>query len=190
MSSVVVGMDEVGRGSWAGPLFVGAVILGKPIPGLRDSKLLTRQQREKLDPLIRDQAEAFALGVVSHSEIDELGLTAATRIAYERAIAGITVEYDEIIIDGSYSYLATNDKARTIIGADRSVAAVSAASIIAKVARDELMRSLSRDYPAYGFDRHVGYGTAFHASALRTYGLCDIHRRSFKPVRSALKAGA
>ncbi len=187
---MIVGMDEVGRGSWAGPVMVGAVILDRPIAGLRDSKLLTVKSRETLALQIRSEAFAYAVGQVSHQEIDTLGLTKALELAYERALAGVAEPYDEIIIDGSVNFLASNSKARTIIKADQTVAAVSAASIIAKVTRDQLMAELALKYPGYGFERHVGYGTAFHAASLVQFGPCDIHRRSFAPVRQVLEGAA
>ncbi len=181
--SRVVGCDEVGRGCLAGPLVVGAVILAKTIEGLKDSKLLTRLQREKLDKVIRAEALAFGLGWVSASEIDELGLTSAVRLAMQRALAEIANDYDEIIIDGNYNYLANNPLARTMVKADQLVPAVSAASIIAKVARDDYMASLAVKYQHYGFDKHVGYGTKAHLLALAEFGASDIHRKSFSPIR-------
>lgn len=187
---LIVGMDEVGRGSWAGPLLVGAVILATPIPGVGDSKLLTKRQREDLDRLIREQAKAYAIGRVSNVEIDTLGLTAASALAYERALNALASEYDEVIVDGSYNYLPAYAQVRTLVDADAVMPAVSAASIIAKVARDRLMQQLAAKYPSYGFERHVGYGTAAHAAALLRFGPCDIHRQSFAPVRKCLKAAA
>jgi ribonuclease HII len=183
---ITAGMDEVGRGSWAGPLYVGAVVLGGPIAGLRDSKLLSAAKRQQLDGLIRAQALAFAIGMVTHREIDDLGLTAASSLAYERALAGIKLAYDEVIVDGSYMYLKDNAKARVLVDADQLEPAVSAASIIAKVARDAYMCEQANAYKDYGFERHVGYGTALHAAALKRLGVCDIHRRSFAPVRKIM----
>jgi ribonuclease HII len=179
---IVMGIDEVGRGCWAGPLVVGAVILSEPLEGLTDSKLLNSTKREVLAALIHEQA-LCGIGWVSPSEIDELGLTAATTLAMERAIADMPDEYDEIIIDGSVQYLPAHPKAKTLIKADLTVPAVSAASIIAKVARDEYMREAAARYPQYGFERHVGYGTALHSTRLKAHGVSDLHRRSFKPVR-------
>ncbi len=183
---IVVGIDEVGRGCWAGPLVVGAVILAEPIAGLTDSKLLTKGRRERLAAVIRQQA-VWALGWVAPAEIDAQGLTAATTLAIYRALEQIPDDFDEIIIDGSVPYLPDHAKARTLVKADLTVPAVSAASIIAKVARDDYMRAAAPRYPGYGFDRHVGYGTAFHLESLRTHGVTDLHRRSFKPVQALVQ---
>jgi len=183
---VTVGIDEVGRGCWAGPLVAGAVILPAPIAGLKDSKLLSKLQRENLDKIIRQNAVSFGLGWVSPAEIDEVGLTDAVRLAMQRALAEITIEYDEIIIDGNYNFLPDNPTAKTMIKADRLVPAASAASIIAKVARDNFMIELAGQYQNYGFEKHVGYGTAAHLAALKSFGVCDIHRRSFKPIKALL----
>ncbi|HSX34008.1 MAG TPA: ribonuclease HII [Candidatus Saccharimonadales bacterium] len=181
---MIVGIDEVGRGCWAGPVVAGAVLLGEPIKGLNDSKKLTRKQRERLDAEIRLQAVAFGLGWVSASELDAVGLTEAVRLAMERALAQIHADYDELVIDGNLNYFAANPRARAVIAADSSVPAVSAASIIAKVARDRFMAQQSRLFPGYSFDRHVGYGTAAHLAALQSLGLCELHRRSFKPIQA------
>lgn len=181
---VVLGMDEVGRGCWAGPLVVGAVVLKRRIPGVRDSKQLSRLARERLAPIIRQRAVAWGLGWVEPAEIDELGLTAGVRLAYERAIREVAVAIDEIIIDGNYNFLVGNPRVRTVIKADQHIPAVSAASILAKVARDEFMRKQASIYPMYGFDRHVGYGTTVHRMALLQYGPCALHRRSFRPLRA------
>lgn len=184
---ITVGMDEVGRGCWAGPVVAGAVILDETIPNLEDSKVLSRRQREKLTAAITMQAVAVGLGWVSPTEVDELGLTAAVALAMRRALQQIAVRYDEIIIDGNFNFLPENPKVRTIIKADAKVPAVSAASILAKVARDNYMAKIAEQYPAYGFDRHVGYGTALHLQQLKRHGVSDLHRRSFKPIQSLLQ---
>jgi len=183
---VIVGIDEVGRGCWAGPLVAGAVLLSTPISGLKDSKQLSKKQREKLAAEIQVQAAAFGTGWVSPAEVDELGLTAAVSLAMRRALGQIVDAYDEIIIDGNINFLIDNPKARALVKADATVPAVSAASIIAKVARDRYMTEAAAKYPAYGFDRHVGYGTALHLKNLRLHGLCDLHRRSFRPISEML----
>jgi ribonuclease HII len=185
---MIVGIDEVGRGCWAGPLVAGAVLLGEPIPGLADSKKLRKVQRERLDAEIRLQALAFGIGWVTPQELDKIGLTEAVRLAMQRAIEEITVPYDEIIIDGNYNYLSTDPRSSCLIKADDTVPAVSAASIIAKVARDAFMSSASLQYPGYHFEKHVGYGTTAHAAALKLQGICDLHRRSFAPIRALLPA--
>lgn len=184
---VSVGIDEVGRGCWAGPVVAGAVILDKPIAGLKDSKQLSKNQREKLVPEIRLWALAVGIGWVQPAEIDELGLTAAVGLAMRRALEQITAAHDEIIIDGNFNFLADNPKARAVIKADASNPAVSAASIVAKVARDKYMVEISAKYPYYGFDKHVGYGTALHLEKLKLHGVSDLHRRSFKPVQALLQ---
>jgi len=184
---MVVGIDEVGRGCWAGPLVAGAVMLRRPIQGLRDSKKLTKKQRELLNTRIKKQAMAYGLGWVSVSEIDALGLTAAISLAMRRALQDIAVRCDEVIIDGSYNFLPDIAGTRCIVRADDTVPSVSAASIIAKVARDAYMASVAAgQYPMYGFEKHVGYGTALHRAALLAHGICDLHRRSFAPIKRLL----
>jgi len=185
---MIVGVDEVGRGCLAGPLVAGAVILRRRIPGLADSKKQTRAQREVLDVKIRRQAIAFGLGWVTPEELDRVGLTEAVRLAMQRAMAEITVPYEEIIIDGNYNYLREFPGSQCLIKADDKVAAVSAASIIAKVARDNYMREMALTYPLYQFENHVGYGTASHIAALEANGVCDLHRKSFAPIRALLGA--
>lgn len=180
---VVLGIDEVGRGSWAGPLVAGAVILKRPIVGVRDSKVLTRKARERLAAIIRNQAAAFSLGWVTAAEVDQLGLTGSVRLAYQRALQGIPMTVDSIIIDGNYNFLYDDRRATTLVKADAIVPAVSAASIIAKVARDAYMFEQAKLFPEYGFERHVGYGTASHRAALASYGPCVLHRYSFRPLR-------
>jgi len=181
---VTLGLDEVGRGCWAGPLVAGAVVLGEPIAGLKDSKQLTASQRERLAAVIHDQALAVGLGWVEPTEIDQLGLTQSTRLAMERALAHISLVIDEIIIDGNINFLASDGRARAVIKADMTIPAVSAASIVAKVARDAYMIEAAKNFPAYGFEKHVGYGTAVHQAALRQYGACQLHRCSYKPVQA------
>jgi ribonuclease HII len=181
---MIVGIDEVGRGCWAGPVVAGAVALHAPIPGLKDSKKLSKKQRERLDAEIRVQAAAYGVGWVTPLELDEIGLTAAVGLAMERALAQITVGYDELIIDGNHNFFPQNSKARALIAADNLVPEVSAASIIAKVARDKFMADISATYPGYAFERHVGYGTAAHQAAIKELGICELHRRSFKPIQA------
>jgi ribonuclease HII len=183
---VTVGIDEVGRGCWAGPLVAGAVALAEPVAGLRDSKKLSKKRRETLTAEIYEKAVGTGLGWVWPSEIDAHGVSWAVKTAMERALAEITVPYDELIIDGNINYFASNPKAQAVIKADDSVPAVSAASIIAKVARDNYMAELGEKYAGYGFDKHVGYGTAAHIAALKLLGVSDIHRLSYKPVKALL----
>jgi ribonuclease HII len=183
---MLVGIDEVGRGCWAGPVVAGAVALRKPIAGVKDSKQLTRQQREILGVQIRAEALAFGIGWAAPEEIDNLGMTAAITLAMERALVEIGAVYSEVVIDGAYNFLRSNPKARCLTKADLFMPAVSAASIIAKVARDRFMADASAQFPGYGFEKHVGYGTAVHNLALQKLGVCELHRRSFAPIRQVL----
>lgn len=180
---MIVGIDEAGRGCWAGPLVAAAVVLAEPIPGLADSKQLSAKQRQILAEEIKQQALAFGLGWVSAIEIDTLGLTAATTKAMDQALSRITADYNEIIIDGNYNYLPVHRQARTLIRADSLIPEVSAASILAKVARDEYMAQAAKLFPLYEFDKHVGYGTAAHLRLLQTHGPCMLHRMSYKPLQ-------
>ena len=183
---MILGVDEVGRGCWAGPLVAAAVVLKRPIKGLRDSKKLSRAQREALDVIIRKRAVGFGIGWVSHEEVDALGLTEAVRLAMTRAVAQLQCDYQRVVVDGNYNYLSALPDSRAVIKADDSVPAVSAASIIAKVARDNYMSEMEREYPGYGFHNHVGYGTLGHQTALASLGVSAIHRRSFAPIRLLL----
>lgn len=184
---ITIGIDEVGRGSWAGPVVAGAVILDVPIEGLKDSKKLTKAQRERLSEEISATALAFGIGWVEPHELDDIGLTAAVGLAMQRAMDQITIEYDELIVDGNLNYFPDNPRATAIIKADDTVPAVSAASIIAKVARDSYMSNIAHSkFPEYAFDRHVGYGTSLHQQMLTLYGASELHRRSFRPVRAIL----
>lgn len=183
---MILGVDEVGRGCLAGPLVAGAVILHAPISGLRDSKKLTKQQRTELDGIIRAKAMAFGLGWVSVEELDAVGLTQAVRLAMRRAVAAVMAPYQQIIIDGNYNFLRDHPKSSCLVKADDTVPAVSAASILAKVARDTYMAKAAAHYPHYSFERHVGYGTRAHIEALRTHGACALHRRSFAPIKASL----
>lgn len=212
---VTVGIDEVGRGCWAGPLVAGAVILPSQTGlgvldddslgsvKLRDSKKLSKKQREVAAEWVQANALAVGLGWVWPEEIDTSGITMAVKRAMERALEALEeavaeaapahgVAYDEIIIDGNINYFADNPKARAVIKADDSVPSVSAASIVAKVARDQYMAELAdhEQYAGYGFASHVGYGTAAHIAALQRLGVSDIHRLSYKPIKALLKSAA
>jgi len=181
---VVLVLDEFGRGCWAGPLVVGAVILDRDISGLKDSKLMSPSHRLKMSAIIYSSARAFGLGWVQSQDIDDLGLTAATQLGIQRAIQGIQCAYDCIIIDGNINYLLNYDhRARAVVRADQNIPSVSAASVVAKVARDEWMHSAALDFPQYGFEHHVGYGTKLHIEKLRQHGPCRLHRLSFKPIQ-------
>jgi len=183
---MILGIDEVGRGPWAGPLVVGAVVLGgATIEGLTDSKKLTKKRREQLDVVIRDQAMGYGLGWVSAAEIDEIGLSESLKLATRRAVEQVKVPYHEIIIDGTINFLAGTNKAEyvtTMARADLLVPSVSAASIIAKVARDAYMAKQDETHEGYKFASHVGYGTAVHRAAIDTLGVTPLHRLSFAPL--------
>jgi ribonuclease HII len=189
---MTVGVDEVGRGCWAGPLVAGAVILPPKLNlhevpvSLRDSKKLSKKQRDVASIWIQEHALAVGLGWVKPVEIDALGLTRAVGMAMERAIAQIPIRFEELIIDGNYNFFPLDPRAKAIVKADDSVPAVSAASIVAKVARDTYMAELDTKYAAYGFNKHVGYGTAMHIAALKEFGVSDLHRRSYKPIQAFL----
>lgn len=186
---MILGIDEVGRGPWAGPLVMGAVVLGgTPIDGLTDSKKLSKKRREELDLIIREQAAGYGLGWVRADEIDEIGLGKALDLACQRAVEAIDtlgVAYHEIIIDGTINFLKDTPKGdyvTTLAKADLLVPSVSAASIIAKVARDNYMTEQDKLYDGYKFSAHVGYGTAAHRAAIEKNGVTPLHRLSFAPL--------
>lgn len=181
---IVVGIDEVGRGCWAGPVVAGAVALGEPIEGLRDSKKLSKKRREELTLEIKEKTLAVGIGWVDAETIDRVGITIAVKMAMQDALDQIKINYDRVIIDGHINFLDNMPKTEALIKADDLVPAVSAASIVAKVARDDYMAEMSQTYPNYGFDSHVGYGTAVHSQALKDIGICKLHRKSFKPIKS------
>ena len=183
---MILGIDEVGRGPWAGPLVVGAVVLGDEIiDGLTDSKLLSKKRREELAEIIHETAAGVGLGWVDAKELDELGMSASLVVATKRAVEQITVSYHEIIIDGTVNFLKDTNKGSyvtTLKRADLLIASVSAASIVAKVARDTFMKQQSLKYPEYGFETHSGYGTAKHRAAIELHGVTPLHRLSFAPL--------
>ena len=181
------GVDEAGRGPLAGAVFAAAVILdpARPIVGLDDSKKLSERRRERLEGEIKATALAWAVAFATVEEIDTLNILQATLLAMRRAVEGLAIRPAEALIDGNRCPpLAI--PARAIIGGDATVAEISAASILAKTARDEEMVSLDALFPGYGFARHKGYPTAEHLAALRALGPCEIHRRTFGPVREAI----
>lgn len=178
---IIVGIDEVGRGCWAGPLVACALLLERPIDGLKDSKLISKRQRQILLPQINKNAR-YGLGWVTAQEIDAVGLTEAVRRAMLQAYVNLGEAADGIIIDGNYNFLENIKGSFALTGADRTVPEVSAASIIAKEARDAYMCQQAKIYTNYHFDKHVGYGTTLHLEALKKYGICELHRLSYKPV--------
>lgn len=193
---MILGIDEVGRGPWAGPLVIGAVVLPENKPDwtkdLTDSKKLTAKKREELNKIILNEAPATALGWVSSRELDSLGMSASLALAARRAVLGIKSEkvpFTEIVIDGTVNFLKgtpLENYVSVLKKADFLIKEVSAASIIAKVARDSYMEELSKIYPDYGFERHVGYGTAAHKKSIEEHGLTPEHRRSFRPIAEYL----
>lgn len=178
--SCICGVDEAGRGPLAGPVFAAAVILpkGLQIDGLNDSKKLTEKKRESLFVEITAQAIAYSIASASEREVDEINILQATFLAMRRAIVGLSVRPDLALIDGNRD-TDFGVPSQTIIKGDSLSANIAAASILAKVSRDRLMREYAAQYPEYGFDVHKGYGTKRHYEALRTYGPCPIHRMTF-----------
>lgn len=184
MSGLICGVDEAGRGPLAGPVCAAAVILdeARPIAGLNDSKKLTERQREKLAPMIRECALAWAVAYASVEEIDSLNILQATLLAMKRAVLALHPAPGLMLVDGLYCP-ETGIPGQAIVKGDSKVAAISAASILAKTSRDALMLKLHEQYPQYGFAVHKGYPTASHIVALREHGASAVHRKSFKPVR-------
>ena len=189
----VAGVDEAGRGPLAGPVVAAAVILDEtnPVAGLRDSKCLTARQRVRLARAIRQRSHAFALAFAGPEEIDEINILQASLLAMERAVLRLRIVPDHVRVDGNrapvFRGYARRFEVEPVVRGDQSVAAISAASILAKVCRDRLMRRWHRLYPLYGFDRNKGYPTPGHLSALQQFGPSPIHRRSYAPVYRALE---
>ncbi len=192
----VAGVDEVGRGALAGPVSVGIAIVdastGDVPSKLRDSKVISRKVREELVASVSEWVVDYAVGHASATDIDEIGIVAALRLAWARAYAQLSTKPDAVILDGKHNWIAApvgdlfDDRADAIdvpvtmqIKADATCASVSAASVIAKVERDALMREFAKVYPQYGFEGHVGYGAATHMAAIRQFGPCEIHRTSW-----------
>ncbi|HXF18417.1 MAG TPA: ribonuclease HII [Burkholderiales bacterium] len=182
---LICGVDEAGRGPLAGPVFAACVILHKndPIEGLADSKVLSSERREELAIEIRHRAAGWAVASASVEEIDRINILRASLLAMRRAVEQLVLEPHEVLVDGLHCP-EVRFPVRAIIDGDALVAEISAASILAKTARDALMRQLHALYPDYGFASHKGYSTPEHLEALRRFGVCPIHRRTFAPVRS------
>lgn len=178
-----MGIDEVGRGAWAGPVTVGAVVPGEAhLRGVRDSKELTRTERERAAGAVTRWARAVGIGHASHDECDAFGMTSALRLAAERALdelAAAGLVPDRIVLDGKHDYLGLGDRVTTVVKGDTSVLSVAAASCVAKVARDAIMRAEAVHFPAYGFESNVGYPAPVHRYALAAHGPSAIHRRSW-----------
>lgn len=189
---LICGVDEAGRGPLAGPVFAAAVILDprRPIAGLRDSKKLSESRRDALAEIIRRDALAWSIAYCTAAEIDELNILNATMLAMRKAIEGLSVQPTLALIDGNRCPTSAV-RSEAIVKGDDKVAEISAASILAKTARDAVLQALHQQYPDYAFDRHKGYPTALHLERLRLHGVTPEHRRSYAPVRAALKeAGA
>lgn len=191
MTELPCGVDEAGRGPLAGPVYAAAVILdpGRPIAGLADSKKLSARRREQLALQIRERAFCWSIAFASVEEIDAINILQATLLAMRRAVEGLPNRPSMALIDGNRCP-RLDLPARAIIGGDASEPAISAASILAKTARDAEMLRIHEAFPQYGLDRHKGYDTAFHRAALFEYGPAYFHRRSFAPVRQALERTA
>jgi ribonuclease HII len=191
LDDIVCGVDEAGRGPLAGPVYAAAVILdpARPIEGLRDSKKLTEARRDELAPIIREHALAWAIAECSHHEIDTLNILQATMLAMRRAVEQLATIPTIALIDGNRcpQFTVTTIRAHAVVEGDDKVHAISAASILAKTARDAALVALHEAYPQYAFDQHKGYSTALHLERLRQHGPCPVHRRSFAPVRALLQ---
>ncbi len=191
-SPLIAGVDEVGRGPLVGAVVTAAVILdpNNPIEGLADSKKLTDKKRALLCEEIKEKALAWSLGRAEPHEIDELNILGATMLAMERAVQGLAITPSYVLIDGNKIPKGINQPCEAIVKGDMRVKEISAASILAKVTRDQEMAELDEKYPAYGFAKHKGYPTKAHMDALLQYGAIDQHRKSFKPVKQVLAIGS
>jgi ribonuclease HII len=184
---VVAGVDEVGRGAWAGPLVACAVVLPlKPrINGVDDSKQLTKRNREYAAAKIMERAICYGFGIVPHDEIDVIGITRANELSMIRALESLQHKPDYVLID-AFKLLGFPGKHASIAHGDATIYSIAAASIVAKVYRDRIMDDYHEEFPQYGFDQHKGYGTEQHATALSVHGICMIHRRSFQPIKTMI----
>lgn len=188
---LICGVDEAGRGPLAGAVYAAAVILdpARPIAGLRDSKKLSEARRDELASCIKADSLAWSIAFCSESEIDTLNILQASMLAMRRAVEGLQVAPTLALIDGNHCPVM-RVRSEAVIGGDDRVPAISAASILAKTARDAALRQLHLLYPDYGFDQHKGYPTELHLERLRLHGVSPVHRKSYAPVRALLEAGA
>lgn len=184
---LIAGVDEAGRGCLAGNVFAAAVILNSdfPIFGLADSKTLSEKKREFLAEQIKEKALSWSIAFATVDEIDNLNILQATFLAMQRAIEGLNVKSDEVLIDGN-QLPKLQIPARAIVQGDKSIPEISAASILAKVARDALMKEAANMYPQFEFAKHKGYGTKLHCQEIEQFGILEIHRKSFNPIKTLL----
>jgi ribonuclease HII len=190
-SALTCGVDEAGRGPLAGPVYAAAVVLDprRRIGGLADSKVLSPKQREELSLEIRERAIGWSVAYATVEEIDAINILQASLLAMRRAVEQLAVPLDQVLVDGAHCPQVAFP-VRAVVDGDARIKAISAASILAKVTRDAEMVTLHRAHPQYGFDRHKGYPTVEHLSALRLHGVSIVHRRSFEPVRVLLERGS
>ncbi len=184
---IIAGTDEAGRGAWAGPIVAGSVILpfGLEIEGLKDSKLLNSQKRETLYQIIIEKAISWSVGIVPEDIIDKIGISEANQEAINKAVAGLEIKPDFLLMDylpKKKVEIVFNLPHQLVKKGDRKIVSIAAASIIAKVTRDRIMKKYAQKYTDYGFDSHKGYGTAYHKKMLFQKGLCKIHRKSYRPM--------
>lgn len=189
----VAGVDEAGKGPWAGPVTAAAVIIHSSkqvISTVRDSKIMTKIQREKAFEQIIKRSSAFGIGVVSEQEIDKIGIQKAVKKAMLMAIKDLKYKFkiniSYLLVDGSKTMALRKNNVQRIKKGGLYHYSISAASVLAKVTRDKIMEKIAKQYPNYGFEKHVGYGTKLHMEKLKEYGICPIHRKSFKPVKKML----
>ena len=189
-NTLIAGVDEVGRGCLAGAVVAAAVILDikKPIAGLADSKKLSEKKRQYLSKLIQEQALSWAIAEASVMEIDQLNILQATLLAMQRAVEGLNQQPDSVLVDGNHLPRLTIP-AQAIIKGDSTIPAISAASILAKVYRDQLMVDYHKQYPDYSFHLHKSYGTQQHLAEIQQFGILEIHRKSFNPVKTLIALG-
>ena len=185
----MAGIDEAGRGPLAGPVVAAAAILPKDIsiPYLNDSKKLTEKKRNELFEIIKEKALAYAVSIVGNNKIDEVNILQATFIAMKNSVLSLKIIPDLCLVDGNHKIPSLELNQEAVVDGDAKSAAIAAASILAKVTRDKIMRDYAEKFPHYGFDKHKGYGTKIHMEALKKYGACEIHRQSFAPVRQSSK---
>lgn len=191
--TAIAGIDEAGRGPLAGPVVAAAVVFNfKTIPdelaAVKDSKKLSAKKRTELFSVIIRHAAAFSLGICDHTVIDRVNILQATFLAMKKAYAALSVTPDILLVDGNRTLPRHTGEQRAIIDGDNDIFSIAAASILAKVARDRLMEQAHQRWPQYGFSQHKGYGTKMHLEALQRYGPCEIHRRSFGPIKNILNS--